>query len=115
MSKKFVTFEKTAAQGDLYIRRVSCLPDDATEIKSEKNKHIVAHSETGHHHFVDAARARFYGTSNPMICYLQIDESADLVHDREFDTHTTIRMTDGVFELRRQREHTPEGWRRVED
>jgi len=94
----FVTFENTAAQGDLYIQRVDGLPDDAKEISSKDNKHIVAHSETGHHHFMSAIEARFYGTSDPMVCYLQIEgEYADLVHDRSFDTHKTVRIPNGTL------------------
>ena len=38
-----------------------------------------------------------------------------LEHLRSFDTHETIKLPVGTFEIRRQREYTPEGWRRVED
>lgn len=53
---------------------------------------------------------------DPMICYLQIaGDFADVVHHRPHDTHETLRLVRGIYEVRRQREWTPEGWRRVED
>lgn len=35
--------------------------------------------------------------------------------ERSFDTHESILLKGGTYEIRRQREYTPEGWRRVED
>lgn len=109
------TFENQAAQGDLLIRRIDKLPEGAKEIEPKAGRHIVAHSETGHHHYIAKAEARFYGTDDPMVCYLHVEDGASLLHDRSFDTHEGIRIPAGTFELRRQRESTPEGWRRVED
>jgi len=109
------TFKNQAAQGDLLIRRIDTLPEGVKEIQSKDGKHIVAHSETGHHHFIKKAEARFYGTDDPMVCYLQVEEGAILTHDRSFDTHAPLFIPSGTFELRRQREHTPAGWRRIED
>ena len=109
------TFKNQAAQGDLLIRRIDVLPKEAKEIDPKNGKHIVAHSETGHHHWISKVEARFYGADDPMVCYLQVDDSAVLLHDRSFDTHEPLHIPSGTFELRRQRENTPEGWRRVED
>lgn len=110
------TFKNCAAQGDLLITKISELPVEAKEIDPKDGKHIVAHSETGHHHFIDKMEARFYGTDDPMICYLKVEgEHADLIHDRSFDTHEALRIPKGTYIMRRQREHTPEGWRRIED
>lgn len=115
------TFEKTSAQGDLFIRRIDALPTDAelTEVPADANgQHIVAHSETGHNHFFEAEGVHFFTAKDPMVCYLSIDENhagAVLQHARPFDTHESIVFGGGFYELRRQREYTPEGWRRVED
>jgi len=86
---------------------------------------VVAHSETGHHHSIaDAAVAHFEVPGDPLVCYLQLEGGADfgggvdVVHHRAWDTHETIRLLGqpgDVWQVRRQREHTPEGWRRVED
>lgn len=112
------TFNKTAAQGDLLLRRVDSLPEGLEEAKPDKSgRHIVAHSETGHHHYLKHdGVAYFRDPKDPMVAYLRIGtEGADLVHDRPFDTHETIHVSEGVYQVRRQREHTPDGWRRIED
>ncbi len=112
----FVTFKNCAAQGDLLIRRVSILPKDVTPISAEKGRHVVAHSETGHDHTIAEPEAQLYQAANdPMVMYLVVDNTADLIHNRGFDTHAPIRIDKGIYEIRRQREYTPEGWRRVAD
>ena len=115
------TFVNMAAQGDLLIRRIEKLPDGLEQVKAEKGVFIVAHSETGHNHVIaDRQNVRLYTTDDPMISYLEVIEATDaaeclLEHLRSFDTHETIRINSGIYEIRRQREYTPEGWRRVED
>jgi len=111
------------AQGDVLFRRVEALPKEATEQKTE-GPIVVAHSETGHHHSIDVTDGvkLFAVPNDPLVCYLQLDgiDHADVVHHRSWDTHATVRLLGGAgtkstFEVRRQREYTPEGWRRVED
>lgn len=109
-----------AAQGDVLFRKIDRLPEGLVRRKAE-GRHIVAHSETGHHHTVDAIGCELFDDpKDPMICYLQLGDGGmcDVVHERNFDTHETLRllgMPSDVFEIRRQREHTPEGWRMVTD
>lgn len=115
------TFEKCAAQGDLYIRRIDKLPNSVRRVTAEKGQYVVAHSETGHNHVIaERPNVTLYATDDPMISYLEVIRAADatetlLEHLRSFDTHETIKIPVGTFEIRRQREYTPEGWRRVED
>jgi len=115
------TFKNVAFQGDVSIIKaevmgVNKLPDDAKEIKPEQERLIVTHSETGHHHFIKSVEARFYGTSDPNICFLKIDgEYADLIHDRVHDQHQTIRIPRGLYQINRQLEKRPSGWERVID
>lgn len=115
------TFKKQAAQGDLLIRRIDKLPSNVTKLAPENGKFIVAHSETGHNHVIEARpNVNLYSTGDPMVSYLEVVEATDatetlLEHLRSFDTHETISIHAGIFEIRRQREYTPKGWRRVED
>jgi hypothetical protein len=115
------TFKNCAAQGDLYIRRIEKLPAGVAEIKAEKGHYVVAHSETGHNHVIaERQNVRLYSNGDPMVSYLEVIEATDktetlLEHLRNFNTHETINIPSGIFEIRRQREYTPEGWRRVED
>lgn len=110
------TATKCAAQGDVYFRRVEAMPEGAEEKGKPGEPVVVAHSETGHHHVARGEAVRLFGVSDPMVCYLSIGEPyADVEHLRPHDTHETIRLPAGLWEVRRQREHAPEGWRRVED
>lgn len=105
-----------AFQGDVAFIRVDKLPDGAVE--REKGKRvIVAHSETGHHHVAKAENIRLYGVEDSMVCYLvnETGQYADIVHERSFDTHETLRLDGPVWKIVRQREATPEGWRQVVD
>lgn len=111
------------AQGDGLFRRIRKLPDGVIEQKSD-GPIVVLHSETGHNHQVDATDGvrLFQPPDDPMICYLVLEgiEYVDVVHHRGYDVHQTLRLLSTpqkrtVFEVRRQREWTPEGFRRVED
>lgn len=107
-----------AAQGDVIFRRIDKLPGEAKR-EERRGALVVAHSETGHHHSIDDVGVIRYDVGNPMICYLQLAgvDHADVIHHRPWDTHETLRLLgeDSIWEVRRQREWTPEGWRRVED
>lgn len=107
---------KMAAQGDVLFLRVAAIPADA-KLDETRGPIVVAHSETGHHHSIDASGARLYRLeSDPLICYLQLATDVEVVHHRPFDTHAPLILSGpGVFEVRRQREYVPGGWRRVED
>jgi len=110
------TFKNAAAQGDIFISRVKSLPKNVKEAKIEDGKYIVAHSETGHHHVVEAIPGvHFFYSENPEITYLEVEKEIDLVHERTWDTHETLRFPKGIFQINRQREFRPEGWTRVED
>lgn len=115
------TFTNCSAQGDAYIRRVDSLPDGLVAAKVESGLFIIAHSETGHSHVVkEHPHAKFYDTPDPMVSYLEVIEATDaadtlLEHLRTYDTHETIKFSPGIYEVRRQRENSPEGWRRVQD
>lgn len=112
--------KRQGCQGDVLFRRVRKIPDGFT--KTERNGPIiVSHSETGHHHRItDDNVALFESKMMPLVCYLQMGDtcSFDVEHLRSYDTHETLRLLgkkDTIWEARRQREHTPEGWRRVQD
>ena len=115
------TFVNCAAQGDLRIQRIEKLPQGVKRVEAEKGVYVVAHSETGHSHVIaERSNVTLYSGDNPMVSYLEVLEATDateilLEHLRSFDTHETIKLPVGTFEIRRQREYTPEGWRRVED
>jgi hypothetical protein len=61
-----------------------------------------------------------YDTEDPLISYLSVGDNvsgggADVIHMRPWDTHETLRLPSGTWKILRQREMSPQGWRRVED
>lgn len=110
------TFKDFCAQGDIYIRRIDKLPAGASKIEADAGRVIVTHSETGHHHVMDAAAVTMYRLPDSIMdCLLVVGSPTALEHLREHDKHEPIMFEPGTYHVRRQREHTPEGFRRVED
>lgn len=106
------------AQGDVMLIPVAELPNGHKVVAPEKGAHIVTHSETGHNHIViDRPGVTMFQDAMDMFrAFLVIEgEPADLEHLRTTDTHETVRLEPGVWEVRRQREYSPEGWRRAAD
>lgn len=110
------TFQNICAQGDVIIRRSDTIPETAIRIAPDGDRIIVTHSETGHHHVMEADRVELYqDADNPLIAWLRVNRPATLEHLRPHDTHEPIMFEPGIYKVRRQREYTPEGWRRVAD
>lgn len=126
-----IEIHESAAQGDVLFTRVEELPD-GVKLETEGERAIVAHSETGHHHVAVASKVRFFSTMDPSISYIEADADVDIdvVHERNHDTHQTLRLvaaakTKGkksdkpakksTWRVKRQREATPAGTRRVAD
>ncbi len=111
------TFDKQAAQGDLLITKVDSIPDDLKLLEPEDDgDHIVAHSETGHHHVINSSDVKLYQAANDdFALYLIVDNETELKHKRSFDTHESLKITKGLYRINRQREYTAEGFRRAAD
>ena len=119
-------FDKIAAQGDIMLIRVDKMPEGIVTAKPrEDGKYVVAHSETGHHHVLEPKVATLYDVpDDEFVGYIEVkglpeglgaEPGADLVHEKNYHTHETLRLAPGQYEVRRQREYTPEGWRRAAD
>jgi hypothetical protein len=109
-------FINCAAQGDLLITRIEAIPETATKAQHENGVHVVAHSETGHHHVIDAAPVDYFHAANDsFVSYLRVNEPTNLRHLRSFDAHAPIQVQPGLYRINRQREYTPEGFRRAVD
>lgn len=104
------------AQGDLNIFACDEIPAGLAESVAVDGHHVLAHSETGHHHVVEGNTVRvFMDPENEFESYLDVDEPSNIVHLRDFDTHETIRLLPGKYRITRQREYTPEGFRLAAD
>lgn len=107
------------AQGDVMLIPVANLPDGKFSLAETRNgAFVVTHSETGHDHIVmERPTVRmFQDTMDMFRAWLVIEgEPAELEHLRSTDTHESVSLEPGVWEVRRQREYSPEGWRRAAD
>lgn len=110
------TFKNFAAQGDIYIRRIEKLPENVIKVEAEGKHVIVTHSETGHNHVMEAEKVTMYNLPDSIMdCLLVVHDPVALEHLRNYDTHEPIMFDKGVYHVKRQREYTPEGFRRVQD
>jgi hypothetical protein len=114
------TFTKMAAQGDFIIRRIDAIPANAEVVLAEKGVHVVAHSETGHNHVMEAEHVTAYrpaGVEDKDLyqMFFKVDQDTKIDHLRSYDTHESIAVSPGLYEIRRQREYVAEGFRRAQD
>src|SRR6185312_11928771 len=109
---KMKTFEKIAAQGDMMLIRIEKLPADVQPVKADNGRFTLAHSETGHDHVVmERTGVRFFKAMDELkamlagkpAAFLVVEgDDAELTHLRGFDTHETIVIPAGTYEVRRQ-------------
>lgn len=100
-------FNTHAAQGELTITKITCAPKNiGTAVAAINGKLIVGHSETGHHHVVDADCATLTRV-DPFTAFLAVRKATRLVHQREYDTHPAIDLQPGMYEFRTGREFDP--------
>lgn len=109
-----------AAQGDILIIAIDAIPSSAKlnpGITKGAN-FVIAHSESGHDHVIEKARAEVYeAADDSFIAYIKtLGDGAEITHERSFDTHETIALEPNKFyEIRRQREYIPQGFRKAAD
>ena len=109
---------KPLAQGELLFIPVKSIPAKAALVKIDGPHYIVGHSETGHHHVIEKTRAEVYEAADDQFCawIKTLGGGADVVHLRDFDTHKPAKLEpDTIYEVRRQREWVPEGYRKAMD
>ena len=111
----------SARQGEAFFIRTNAMLGNLKEVEPIDGKYILAHSETGHHHVMEARpNVKLFSTDNPLVSYLQIVEATDevenlLVHLRGHDTHETIKFVPDTYRVVNARESSPDGWRKAAD
>jgi hypothetical protein len=98
-------------QGDVLLVQVTAIPRTATQRRG-KGRIVLAYGEvTGHAHAIaDVEHVTAYEV-NKAIAYLDVQMEAHLRHEE----HAEIALPPGKYEVRRQREYTPEAIRNVAD
>jgi hypothetical protein len=114
------TFTRMAAQGDFIIFRINEIPANVETVSSENGVYVVAHSETGHNHVMEAERVTAYKPTgvNEVDLYqmfFSVEAPTEINHLRSYDTHEVLIVPPGNYEIRRQREYVAEGFRRAAD
>ncbi|CAN7496207.1 hypothetical protein LJR231_003484 [Phyllobacterium sp. LjRoot231] len=111
------TFHTIAAQGELrFVRTDEAIPANAITVEPVNDKVIVGHSETGHHHIMDAGCVTMHRLPDSIMdCLLVVTDTTALEHLRTFDTHEPLIFEKGTYRVTTAREHTPEGWRKTID
>lgn len=100
-------------QGDVLIIPVEQVPDGATPIARERGRLVLAHGEaTGHAHVVEGP-AEFLSSDVEEMerRFLRAESDVLVVHDE----HVSVALPPGDYEVRGQREYSPEEIRRVAD
>ena len=110
------TFETVAAQGEIKLRRLGDVPVQRnqpgyTALPPEDGKLIIGHSETGHHHVMEAehveAAVLDRAPEGMRILRLIVEQPTALEHLRSHDTHEPIMLAPGEYEVRIGREYDP--------
>ena len=100
-------FNKVAAQGERTITKLTTFPKNlGKEVTPQAGKLVVGHSETGHHHVVDAGCAVLTRVDE-FTAYLNVVKPTQIDHLRDHDTHPSIALQPGMYEFRTGREFDP--------
>ena len=117
------TFKDIAAQGELTLFRIPELPGDIDPMEVTGGRFIIGHSETGHHHVIDAGPGVevFVRRQDPLTMFLRIladevkERKVRLRHERNFHNHAALAISPGTYQINVAREFGAAGWRRVID
>lgn len=103
----------TFAQGEIYARKVTEVPNDLSEF-NEKNAFgawIISHSESGNHHLIDGENVTVMERTENVpegvrILYAIVKEPSRLYQDAT-EAHEAHGLEPGVYEMRIAREYDP--------
>lgn len=107
-------------QGEVHVRRIDALPDWMTPVAAKHGVFVISHSESGHHHVLDAKHVdvleRHDVPAGMVILYAIVKEPTALSQTAA-NPHGQIDLAPGTYEMRLSREFNPfaEQARRVAD
>jgi hypothetical protein len=101
-------------QGDVLIIPVAQMPAGLKKLAREDGRVVLAHGEvTGHAHAIADKRAALF--RDPKLAAIFMHVTGDAPVALEHEEHGTIAIPPGDYEVRRQREYSPEEIRNVAD
>jgi len=84
--------------GEVILKPIVTLPEEV-KLKEETNKYIVAHSETGHHHVLEAKKDFKVFTWNGET-YIEVPEIATLFHEKTGEyVHTPHKIAPSFYKI----------------
>lgn len=103
--------EIAGAQGEITFFRVNMMPTGLVPMaqKDRRGRPIISHSESGHHHVLDAAVEVLEKPNPPAgmrILYAVLEQPASLIQDVN-DAHGQHQLPAGIYEFRIAREYDP--------
>jgi len=87
-------------QGDLCLFKIDKLPEGLTET----NTKILVSGSHGHHHTINKGKVYLKPVDTYVFGYL-VAKDTTIDHEE----HGGMKLTDGIYELRKQQEFTPAG------
>lgn len=104
--------ETLGAQGEIRMFRINSVPASAKPFAKEKGQYIIGHSETGHHHVLEAERVQVFADAEApagmRVLYAILESAGSLNHQRGHDTHAPHEFAAGdVIMFRTDREYDP--------
>lgn len=92
--------------GEVIFKKIDSLPQEAV-LSEETNKKIVAHSETGHHHVLEAtdlSKMKFYVWNDET--YVEVPQMAELWHQKTgTDVHTPHKVGKGFWKIQIKKQY----------
>ena len=117
MNFEFDNTRSAIPQGDVYLIPIKAIPRGATAIAPENGVHVVAHSETGHNHVIDARATTLleHNALDQFRNFLTVEAPTELRHLRNYNTHAPQVVPPGNYLVQRQRTPALDGWARAAD
>lgn len=99
----------TSKKGGVRHGEIMLIPVELTPAgrRFSHTQHIVGHSETGHHHVLEAEKPfDLIVTTNDQWFY-ELFSTANLVHKKQTDRHRTITIDPGIYKRFHDTEYNP--------
>lgn len=102
-------------QGDVCIIPIDAMPSGLTPVERDDGAVVLAYGEvTGHKHQIRELDVELFAPGEASVMaerFLRVGETSLLIHEE----HATIALPPGEYEVRHQREYSPEDLRQVAD
>lgn len=97
---------KAIIHGENILKPITKLPKGK---RTAHNQFIVGHSETGHHHVLEAPKGTTFDVVEDMArqVFIEVKEESKLVHKKSFDIHETKVVEPGLYQIFHAQEYNP--------